>query len=81
MAKKAIRPLRTDADYEAALAEIECYFENEPKRGTAEADRFDLLALVLDDYESKKWPIEPPGQGCERRAESRIGDSSKFSRE
>jgi HTH-type transcriptional regulator/antitoxin HigA len=60
MTKKAIRPIRTDADYEAALAEIECYFENEPKRGTAKADRFDLLALVLSDYESKKWPMEPP---------------------
>jgi len=60
MAKKAIRPLRTDVDYEAALDDIEDYFEKEPKPGTPEADRFDLLALVLDDYESKKWPIEPP---------------------
>src|ERR1700730_10827463 len=60
MAKKPIRPIRRDADYQAALAEIERYFENEPKPGTPEADRFDLLALVLEDYESKKWPIEPP---------------------
>jgi HTH-type transcriptional regulator / antitoxin HigA len=60
MAKKVIRPLRTETDYEAALAEIERYFEKEPKPGTREADRFDLLALVLEDYESKHWPIEPP---------------------
>jgi HTH-type transcriptional regulator/antitoxin HigA len=60
MAKKVIRPLRNDADYEAALVEIERYFEKEPRPGTPEADRFDLLALVLDDYENKKWPIEPP---------------------
>lgn len=60
MAKKPIRPIRTDADYETALAEIERYFENEPKPGTPEADRFDLLALVLEDYEGKKWPIDPP---------------------
>ncbi len=31
MAKKMIRPLRSEADYEAALDEIERYFENEPK--------------------------------------------------
>jgi len=60
MAKKVIRPLRTEIDYEAALAEIERYFEREPKPGTREADRFDLLALVLEDYENKHWPIEPP---------------------
>ena len=23
-------------------------------------DRFDLLALVIDDYEKKRWPVEPP---------------------
>jgi HTH-type transcriptional regulator / antitoxin HigA len=60
MAKKMIRPLRSEADYDAALEEIERYFENEPKPGTPEADRFDLLALIIEDYERKRWPIEPP---------------------
>ena len=49
MAKKAIRPLRTKRDYEAALDEIEAYFDKEPKPGTTDADRFDLLALVIED--------------------------------
>ena len=60
MAKKMIRPLRSEADYEAALDEIEHYFDNEPNPGTPEADRFDLLALVVEDYERRRWPIEPP---------------------
>jgi HTH-type transcriptional regulator/antitoxin HigA len=60
MAKRPIRPLRSEADYDAALAEIEQYFEKEPKPGTADADRFDLLALVIGDYEKKFWPIDPP---------------------
>jgi HTH-type transcriptional regulator/antitoxin HigA len=60
MAKKIIRPLHCEADYDAALEEIQRYFENEPKVGTPEADRFDLLALVVEDYERKRWPIEPP---------------------
>jgi HTH-type transcriptional regulator / antitoxin HigA len=60
MAKKMIRPLRSEADYEEALAEIEHYFDKAPKRGTPEADRFDLLALVIEDYEKKNWPIDPP---------------------
>ncbi len=60
MAKKVIRPLRSEADHDAALEEIERYFEKEPTSGTPEADRFDLLALVIEDYERKHWPIEPP---------------------
>ena len=60
MAKKAIRPLRSEADYDQAITEIEHYFDKSPKRCTPEADRFDLLALVIEDYERKNWPIDPP---------------------
>ncbi|PWC34198.1 XRE family transcriptional regulator [Azospirillum sp. TSO35-2] len=55
-----IRPLKTEADYDWALREIEPYFEQEPEPGTAEADRFDLLALVIERYEDEHWPIDPP---------------------
>jgi antitoxin component HigA of HigAB toxin-antitoxin module len=51
-AGRPVRPLRSKADYEAALDTIERYFDNEPKPGTPEADRFDLLALVIEDYET-----------------------------
>jgi HTH-type transcriptional regulator/antitoxin HigA len=60
MAKKMIRPIRNQADYQAALTEIERYFDQEPKLGTPQADHFDLLALVIEDYERKHWPIDPP---------------------
>ncbi len=59
MAKKMICPIHTEAEYDEALDEIERYFENEPKPGTPEADRFDLLASIVEDYERKRWPIEP----------------------
>jgi len=55
-----IRPLRSEADYDAALMEIARYFDDQPAPGTPEADRFDLLALVIGDYEGKCWPIDPP---------------------
>jgi HTH-type transcriptional regulator/antitoxin HigA len=55
-----IRPLRSEADYEKALIEIGRFFENEPEPGAPDADQFDLLALVLSDYEAKNWPIDPP---------------------
>jgi HTH-type transcriptional regulator/antitoxin HigA len=59
-ARQPVRPLRSKADYEAALDVLERYFDNEPKPGTPEADQFDLLALVIEDYERNRWPIEPP---------------------
>jgi HTH-type transcriptional regulator/antitoxin HigA len=55
-----IRPLNTDEDYKWALREIEAYFDREPVRGTAAAARFDVLATLIEAYESKTWPIEAP---------------------
>ena len=56
---KNVRPLRSEADYEWALGEIARYFDDPPKKGTPEADRFDLLAAVIEAYEAKHWPVEP----------------------
>ncbi len=55
-----IRPIRTEEDYEAALKEIEPYFDQEPEPGSPEADRFDVLATLIEAYEREHWPIEPP---------------------
>jgi HTH-type transcriptional regulator/antitoxin HigA len=54
------RPIRTEAEYKAALVEIEKYFADEPKKNTPEADRFDLLALLIEAYEDQHHPIGPP---------------------
>ena len=55
-----IRPLRTETDYDWALAEIEPYFTDEPHPGTPEADRFDVLAALIAVYEQQHWAIGPP---------------------
>lgn len=67
-----IRPLRTEADYDWALREIERYFDDEPKPGTPEADRFDVLADLIEAYEARHWPIEPadPIEAIEFKMES-----------
>ncbi len=54
-----IRAIRNEADYDWALSEIERYFLNEPQLGTPEAERFDVLAALIEAYEAKHWPIEP----------------------
>jgi HTH-type transcriptional regulator/antitoxin HigA len=60
MAKKMIGLLHSEADYEAAVDEIERYFDSEPTPGTPQADHFDLLALVIEDYERRHWPVDAP---------------------
>lgn len=51
--------IRSEAEYEAALAEFETYFDDEPQPGSPEASRFELLGLVLAKYEEERWPIAP----------------------
>jgi HTH-type transcriptional regulator/antitoxin HigA len=53
-----VRPIRNERDYDWALREIAQYFENEPGPGSPEADRFDVLATLIEAYESKYWPID-----------------------
>lgn len=55
-----IKPIRTEADYDAALRAIEKYFDRPPRKRTPEADRFDVLATLIEAYERKRWPIDPP---------------------
>lgn len=54
-----IRPIRAEEDYDWALAEIEQYFSEVPEQGTPEADRFDVLAELIEAYENRHWVIEP----------------------
>ena len=51
-------PIIDEASYDAALAEVETYFINEPKRGTPEADRFMALVERIEAYEAQAWLLE-----------------------
>ncbi|HEU0215920.1 MAG TPA: helix-turn-helix domain-containing protein [Stellaceae bacterium] len=55
-----IRPIHNEAEYDAALAEIDQYFVNEPTSGTPEGDRFEVLLALIGAYEQKHWRIEAP---------------------
>jgi HTH-type transcriptional regulator / antitoxin HigA len=55
-----IRPIRIEADYEAALREVSPYFDKEPTPGTPEGDRFEILLTLINAYEEKHHAIAPP---------------------
>jgi len=55
-----VRPIKTEADYDWALQEIEHYFDHEPEPGTSDSQRFDVLASLIEHYENRVWPIDLP---------------------
>ena len=49
-----IRPIRTDEDHAAALAEIEKLWG--AASGTEAGDKLDILATLVEKYEDRRWP-------------------------
>lgn len=53
-----IRPIKTEADYQSALREIERLFGAEPD--TLEGDRLEVLATLVEAYEDEHYAIPAP---------------------
>lgn len=53
-----IRPIRSEADYRAALNEVERLWQGEP--GTPEGDRVEVLSTLIEAYEARHHPIAAP---------------------
>lgn len=53
-----LKPIRDEAGYRAALAEVEALWE--APDGSPEADRLEVLALVVEAYENTHYPIVAP---------------------
>ena len=53
-----IRPIRNEEDYETALEEIQNLWEAEA--GTPDADRLDVLVVLVEAYEAEHYPIPAP---------------------
>jgi HTH-type transcriptional regulator/antitoxin HigA len=53
-----IKPIRSNADHERALREIQRLWG--AKEGTAEGDKLDVLVTLVDAYENEHFPMDPP---------------------
>ncbi len=53
-----IRPIKTDADHDAALREIERLWG--AAQGSPEADRLEVLVTLAEAYERVHFPIDVP---------------------
>ncbi len=53
-----IKPIRTEADYQAMLKEIEKLMKARP--GTPKGDRLEVLVTLAEAYEASHYPIPEP---------------------
>lgn len=53
-----IRPIKTEADYEATLKEIEGLMSAEPD--SPQGDRLDVLVTLVEAYEREHYPVGFP---------------------
>lgn len=53
-----LKPIRTEADYRNALAELDRLWE--APEGNPESDRLEILAILVEVYEKAHFPIEAP---------------------
>lgn len=53
-----VDPIRTEADYEAALVKVEELWG--AKAGTPEGDKLDILVTLVDAWENAHYPMDPP---------------------
>jgi HTH-type transcriptional regulator/antitoxin HigA len=56
--KGDVKPIRSEADYERTLAEVARLLG--ARSGTPKGDRLDILATLIDAYEGKNYPMDPP---------------------
>jgi HTH-type transcriptional regulator/antitoxin HigA len=55
-----IRPIHNEADYKASLLDISTLMDLDPDAGSPDGDRLDILATLVQAYEAKHYPIDPP---------------------
>ncbi len=53
-----LRPIRTKRDYVAALKEVEALWD--AAAGSKQADRLEVLVLLIQAYEAEHYPIPDP---------------------
>ena len=53
-----LKPIRTKREYEASLKQAETWWD--APAGLRDAEQLDVLVLLIEDYETRNFPIDPP---------------------
>lgn len=52
-----VKPLHNDQNYDWAIREVARYFDSQPKPETADGDRFEVLSILIKDYEDNHFDM------------------------
>ena len=55
-----VKAIRTEADYLAALEQVSVLIDLDPSPDSPEGDRLDVLGTLVQAYEARHYPIDPP---------------------
>ncbi|RQR49713.1 transcriptional regulator [Burkholderia sp. Bp9140] len=55
-----IHPIRTEADYKAALKAVSALVDLDPAPGTPEGDELEIMAILIERYEAEHFPLVLP---------------------
>lgn len=55
-----VKSIRTEADYLAVLREVSALIDLDPAADSAEGERLDVLGTLVQAYEAKQYPVDPP---------------------
>jgi HTH-type transcriptional regulator/antitoxin HigA len=55
-----VHPIRSDADYRAALAQVSTLMDRDPEMSSPEGDQLDVLVTLVQAYEAKHYAIDAP---------------------
>lgn len=55
-----LSPIRTKKDYKAALDRVYKLLQKELKVNSKEYNELELLSILVENYENKKYPIDKP---------------------
>ncbi len=74
-----LKPIRTEADYDAALAELETLMDE--GEDTPNLDRLEVLSMLIGAYEAEHYPVEKlhPVEAIQYYIESRGLSRAEFS--
>jgi HTH-type transcriptional regulator / antitoxin HigA len=54
-----VKPLHNEQDYDWAIVEVTCYFDDQSASVTPDGDRFEVLTALIRDHEEKHFEIPP----------------------
>lgn len=55
-----IRPIRSEEQYDEALAKVYTLMQKDIKEGSKQSDELEVLSILIKEYENEHYPVPKP---------------------